>query len=333
MGKADAHKLVISGPDRNRSRVAVIIHGKTSRLRGLCHRLREQFEPDFQLQFYLTAHPGHGEELAHQAVLSGQFQLIAIGGDGTVSDVVNGMIRASEALDEDRCCQLRLGIIAKGSGNDFIRNMNRPNTLQALYEDVRHDNHQVVDIGQLQFVRADEISASRYFLNIADVGLGGVVAHRISRLPRWIPSLIKYQFSILRTLLQYKHQAVTIEGKEMVRTGKILALILANGKYFGKGLGIAPFANVQDGKILAVWIGNVSIMEYLRYLPKIRKCQPIHHPELHYFHCETLHITHLDQPLPIDLDGEFIGYTPATIDVFPHHIRVFGTLTDPRRQK
>ncbi|MCB0601480.1 MAG: hypothetical protein KDC28_09635 [Saprospiraceae bacterium] len=314
------------GSFRESKVLAVVLHGLTRGIDLLCTQIRQCFEPHYQVQIYATKYAGHGEALARAAVLSGHYRLIAIGGDGTVSDVVNGMIQGAAELDKSAHELLRLGILPRGSGNDFVRNFDQASNLQVLHEDIRQDRYQTIDTGFLQFKGSDGAKKSRYFINIADVGLGGVVAHRISTMPRWIPALLKYQYSIIRTILQYRHQRVRIQSPQSSREGKILALILANGNYFGKGLGIAPYASLRDGQISAVWIGQVSIREYLRYLPRIRNCQPIDHDELRYFDCTALNIDHLDHPLPIDLDGEFVGFTPAEVSVSRFGFNVYGQL-------
>ncbi|MCB0654607.1 MAG: hypothetical protein KDC57_00655 [Saprospiraceae bacterium] len=317
-----------SGTVKMGRQVAFILHGRTRGQTHLRHEIRRVFEPDYRIHFFATAFAGHGQQLAREAIQAGLLCLVAIGGDGTVNDVVNGMLDAVASIQAVSLDHLRLGILGRGSGNDFIRNMAGARSIRELYEDIRQDRNIWVDLGELDFAGIESERAKRLFINIADIGLGGVVAHRITRIPRWVPPLLKYQFSIIHTLLQYRHQRIRISGPQQHREGTILALILANGKFFGKGLGIAPHAHLQDKLLAVVWIGNVTIREYLRYLPRIRRCLPIEHPELEYFNTNNLSIDHLDRPLPIDMDGEFVGYTPARLSVHPHSLRVYGTLLE-----
>ena len=92
-------------------------------------------------------------------------------------------------------------------------------------------------------------------------------------------------------------------------------LVIANGKYFGSGLGIAPDADPADGQFSVVLIGEISMLDYLKNLGQVRKCEKIIHPELKYLSAKEISIEHVGEPLPIDMDGEFIGYSPMKISM------------------
>ena len=133
--------------------------------------------------------------------------------------------------------------------------------------------------------------------------------------------MLTYQKGILTALLTYKNQPVKVRANTFDYEKSVMSLIVANGRFFGGGMGVAPDARVDDGLFSVVIIGEISTLVYLKNLGEIRKSRKIEHPELKYLSASEILIESRSGPLPIDMDGEFIGYTPVKMKVIPAAIR------------
>lgn len=132
---------------------------------------------------------------------------------------------------------------------------------------------------------------------------------------------LTYQRAILTTLLTYKNQPVRAKADGFTYEGSIMNFIVANGKYFGSGLGIAPDAVADDGEFSVVILGEISLTDYIKNLGSVQKCRKISHPGLHYKSAKEVFIDSPAGPLAIDMDGEFIGYSPMKVSITPAAVR------------
>lgn len=278
---------------------------------------------DMTHEVFMTKCIGHGSILAEKAIKSGFRHIIAIGGDGTLNEVLNGILTASEELDVLEKDRIRLGVIPAGTGNDFIKTIKSPITLSALKDSIRKDRTNWVDIGILKYQNTDGMTDQRYFINVVDVGLGGLVAKKLSHSTRRFGPFLTYQKAIVSSLLTYRKQSIEVVADSFHFEGKSLLCIIANAKYFGSGIGIAPDADPTSGHLSVVVMGNISILDYVKKIGDARKCLPIIHPEILYKSVKTMEVTHLNERLPIDMDGEFIGYSPIKAGVVAKAVRFY----------
>ena len=126
--------------------------------------------------------------------------------------------------------------------------------------------------------------------------------------------------------LNYKRKRVKIESSIFNWEGNILILCLANGKYFGSGLGIAPHAKVNDGKLAVTLAGDISLIDYLKNLIRIRKCIQINHPHVIYKEVESCLIKPVGAECLIEADGEMIGKIPLKVSILPHEIKFLSSI-------
>lgn len=304
------------------ARIACIVHGKILRIDRLLDELGEVLGSKHELFLFTTTHGGEAIHLTQQAISEGATHLLAIGGDGTVNEVVNGIMNSRADLDEASWEDIRMGILPRGTGNDFVKSLNLPQGLKGMCSLIEKDQYEAVDLGRVTFRSREQEKAIRYFANITDLGLGGVVAEKLSHSSKWLGKTLTYQLSIIRTFLSYKHQAVSVTTDSWKHEGRIMNLIMANGQYFGSGLGIAPDASLRDGLFDVIVVGEISVFDYLKNLPRLRKSLPIQHPEVSYHKASELTIDSLDRQLPIDMDGEFIGYAPMKINMIKGALKV-----------
>lgn len=301
--------------------IAFIFHGRISNYQNIFNDLQKTFGALYQIKSYVTQSAGHAVTLAQQAIAEGCAHIICVGGDGSLNEVANGLMKAKQTLSSDAWSSIRMGVLPMGTGNDFVKTVNAPKNAEGLKQLIEIDSYKTIDLGLVEYFNKTGGKQTRYFINITDVGMGGVVAERLSRYSKWMGATLTYQRAILTTLLTYKNQPVKVRADSFSYEGNIMNFIIANGKYFGSGLGIAPDAVADDGTFSVVILGEISLLDYFRNLGNVQKCRKISHPDLHYKTAKEVYIESPVGELPIDMDGEFIGYSPMKVSVVSAAVR------------
>jgi diacylglycerol kinase (ATP) len=255
----------------------------------------------------LTERRGHASELARDALERGVKLLVAMGGDGTIHEVVNGMIDGDRAVTPDAA----LGVIAAGTGSDFIKTFGLPAAPIHAVSHLDGDEAFPIDIGKVTYEH-DGTTFVRYFPNIAEVGLGAAVVARAQRLPRWFGPMV-YFFSFWLTIRSHRAADVAVDLVDRSYEGPMNNLVVANGHFFGGGMHVAPRSTPTDG-LLDIQIEHARKREAIAILPKMYKGQHLPHPDIEEFKRARVTIS-ADRPLPVEADGELLGTTPATFEV------------------
>lgn len=301
--------------------IAFISHGRAKKRGSIFSALEKTLGSSHRIKFFVTERTLNAFRLAELAVTEGFTHILSIGGDGTLNEVANGLMKAKQTMPDDHWSHVRMGGLPMGTANDFLKTLDVPTDVQTLKEALETDSFKNIDLGLVEFNAKSGEPASRYFINITDLGMGGVVAEKLSRYSRWMGPLLTYQRAILSTLLTYKSQTINAAADSFTYDGEILNFVVANGKYFGSGLGIAPHATIDDGQLSIVILGKISLLDYMKLLSKVRQCKPITHPAFYYKSAKEIRINSPSGPLPIDMDGEFIGYSPMKVTVVPRALR------------
>lgn len=265
--------------------------------RGLEYELRE------------TDGPGHATEITRGALLEGKRFVVAVGGDGTIHEVVNGMLKDDRPIIEEPV----LGVVAAGTGCDFIKTFGVPAMTPHAVSHLDGDNAFPIDLGKLTFQHEGR-EVTRYFANIAEVGIGAEVVARAERLPRFLGPTV-YFFAFWLTLRAHKRAQVRVDLVDRTYEGPMNNLVVANGQFFGGGMKIAPKAAPTDG-LLDVQIEYARKREAIAIVPKVYKGEHVPHPDIKEAKRVKLSITS-DRPLLIEADGEVLGHTPASFEVLP----------------
>lgn len=265
----------------------------------------------------LSKYSGHISHLAVDAIQEGCQNLVVAGGDGSINELVNGLVASQTTqniTDWAKVADYTLGIIPMGTGNDFVKTIAKDINLENLKTYILQNKRTVSDIGLAEFTDKKQQAAYRYFINITDVGMGGVVVAELEKGSQYFSKASRYNFQIAKTFFTYKKSEVKISSENFNFQGKVMNVILANGKYFGNGLGISPESDLQDGLLDLVILGDIGILDYVVNLGKVKKCQKVSHKQVFYQKTKEINITSADnRSLPIDMDGEFVGYAPLKI--------------------
>ncbi|MGB9774285.1 MAG: diacylglycerol/lipid kinase family protein [Bacteroidota bacterium] len=225
-------------------------------------------------------------------------RLIVIGGDGTNHNVVN-------ALAHRPGLKIALGFIPVGTGCDWSRTLGMPRKPQQSVAWLARAQPHTCDVGKVEYIDTDSGGemASYFFLNIASAGVSGEVDSRVNRAKR------RTSFTFLRatvtTLLKYKPQHIAVEcDGEIFYTGKSFLLVVANGRYFGRGMWIAPHALIDDGLFDVLLIEGVSRLKILFALQSVYSGKHISRNDVRKTRARTVYVHSDDGALGLDLDGE-----------------------------
>ena len=296
--------------------VSLIIHGESKKGKKLKEKITKFLSSDFQLTEKFTDFHDHAIELAKTEVNNGADFIISCGGDGLLNEVTNGVMLA----DENKRKKVIVGLFPLGTGNDFSRTAKISNSPKDLAELIKNNTNLAIDVGRVEFHDKNGNKIERFFINITDIGIGAKTVELVNKSKKILGAQLTFLISVLRSFLGYKQQQVNIKANNFEWSGKIVTVSIANGQYFGSGLGIAPEARINNGQLSLVIIGNMRIIHFLKYLPNLQKLKKVEHPEVHYQTVKWCQIDS-DEIYPIDLDGDNAGYTPLRFDLVPLAIR------------
>jgi diacylglycerol kinase (ATP) len=271
--------------------------------------------PPFDAAF--TESPGDATRLAGEAV--GRYEVIvAMGGDGTTNEVVNGLIGREGTVASG----VVLGVIPAGTGSDFLRSFGVPRSLEGAAGVIARGQRRDVDVGRARFLSFDGAPTTRYFINEAEVGLGAVASQAVNRSSKRFGAVVTFLWAILVTMVRYRDQPVSFS----IDGGPAEAMILnnawfANGAYSGAGIRSAPSARPDDGLLDVVRIVHAGLLQRLRGVGKLRSGAFVDLPHVDYRTARHVEVT-AETLVPVETDGEPVGTVPATFDLLPTRLPV-----------
>jgi len=275
--------------------------------------IKEQYDAvnsfGFDLHYFHTEHASHTEELTKKAVELGSNCIIAVGGDGTLNEVVNCLI-------SNNYSDVNVALIPKGTGNDYTLSVNIPESPKELLESINKGCFIIVDVGKVIYKNKEK----RYFINVADAGMGGEVTRKITTsgnsLGKWV-----YYKAIFSTFFTFKRPRLEIITDKETLTKKVLSVVIGKGISFGGGYKVTYDAKLNDGKFFIVVVGDISILSYLLKLPRILSGKRINHPKVNYIRSSKITLNNLSNfDCFLELDGE-AGYScPVVVECLPKKI-------------
>jgi diacylglycerol kinase (ATP) len=267
---------------------------------------------DYELA--VTERRHHAVELAREAIDGGYRYLVAVGGDGTIHEVVNGMM----GPEGPRNPEAVLGIVSAGSGSDFARTFGLPDDLTGGVHHLAGDGFMEIDCGRVTFT-TEGGEATRWFPNIAECGLGADVVRRAERLPRRL-GRSRYLIGFWLALGTFKGQTGTVKVAERGYEGRVCNIVVANCQFFGGGMHVAPKASPNDGRFdVLVQIGSKA--DYVATITKIFKGTHIPSDTIKEFRGRQVSVA-TAKPMRVEADGELLGTTPATFSVAELALRI-----------
>lgn len=272
----------------------------------------------------LTKKPGDGTEIAERFIASGRRFIIACGGDGTINEVANGIIRSGE--------EVTMGIVPAGTGGDLRRSLGISPTPREAARQLRDGATREVDAGKVTYTDFEGKTAERYFLNVASFGLSASINDRVKSKGSfsWIPSetvrgKTKFALSTLQEVLdpEFKIVNVAIDDEPPSRLAT-LNFCICNARFFGGGMQIAPNAKVDDGLLDLVNIGDLTTLRILLNSYKLYSGSHLSLPEVKSRLVRQIEVSPADpsEIIAFEADGEIPGRLPAVFEVVPKAIRL-----------
>lgn len=291
--------------------------------------LRAHFGP---FKTALTRAPGDGVRLAREAAASGTGFIIACGGDGTINEVANGII--------DSGTDAELGVLPSGTGGDLRRTLGIPSEHRGAAKALREGRTMRMDAGKVRFADHHGTSISRHFLNVSSVGLAASIIRRVksNKALAWLPlgsvrGRANFALSTLREVVDLEPLLlrVSIDGGDE-HSLQTLNFCIANARYFGGGMKIAPDAKINDGRLDVVNIGDIGTARIFLNGYSLYNGTHLDLPEVKSTLARRIDIRAASgADVHLETDGELPGKLPATYEIVPSalRVRIAATERDP----
>lgn len=296
--------------------------GRTGRRWTYIKESLKNFIKEFKYEF--TEKPLQATEISRVAIKEGSELIVGVGGDGTMNEIANGFYEDKRIINP----QAALGIVPSGTGCDFTRSLNIPLRLKNALKVVTQAPSSWIDIGRVRFKNHSGEDEERFFLNVADFGIGGEVVRKVNqnRRKRKASSYLRCLFS---TFIAYKNKRIRIriDGQDFP-VEEYLVGTVSNGRIFGKGMKIAPQAKLDDGLFDIVLVKEMKTLEFFRNVWRIYTGSHLSHPKISLVRgqkVEAFAETNEEEVL-IEIDGEQAGKLPAVFEIIPRGLLVKGCL-------
>ncbi len=272
---------------------------------------------EFEARF--TERPDHATELTRQALREGAERVIAMGGDGTIGEVINGFFEGEAAVRPGAA----FAVLPAGTGGDFIRTLGLPRDLIAAARAIHSGTARTLDAGRVHYTGSDGTRALRYFVNIASFGISGMVMREVNRSSKMLGKAT-FLIASLRANFAYEtaHCRLRFDGGPPLER-PVYSCAIANCRYFGGGMMIAPNAEYDDGRFDVVTIEEAGLPTLLRHTPKIYSGTHIGLPFVKVDRAQRVEVEPPEgREVLLEIDGEQVGRLPATFEILPGALRV-----------
>lgn len=254
----------------------------------------------------ITKGVGDAINLVRDYVKKEDYRVYSIGGDGTLNEVINGIIPSKSSL----------GVIPAGTGNDFIKSLYNSKDYRNILLNNVEGKEKLIDLAKVN---------NRYFINISSVGFDAEVTKEARSLKkkRFIPSSLAYVISIFKTIFKFKGMNIQITIDEKTIERKALLVAVANGKYYGGGMKVTPEADIEDGLFDICIVKDLSKFKILTLFPKLIKGTHDSIKEVEFFRGNKIEINS-DKNIPINVDGEIFENDNIVFELMPKSIKIIN---------
>ena len=308
-------------PDINYRTICIVNpvagNGKSEQRWGAIDKVlrREGFQYDVEI----TRHSGHASQIARAALQKGYDRIVAVGGDGTLNEVVNGLF-----TDEGEVINSSAGLllIPVGTGSDFARMFDIDSSLGCVLKLMSLKEAKKCDVIRASFYGHNGQKALRYYINIADVGIGSETCARVNRGSKRLGGFWSFLLAALYTIITYHNRQLTvvIDDKEIYQ-GPSCLVAAGNGRFFGGGMKIAPEARVDDGVLDVVIVKDFTKLELFANMAKVYRGAHLQHPKVELGRGTRVNIKTAEKAY-LELDGEPVGYGNTELQVLPAAIKI-----------
>lgn len=275
-------------------------------------------ENGYEFETVITEYPGHATELSKNALKAGYGTIMSVGGDGTMNEVVNGFFIDGQPIAENS----RLVVFSRGTGCDFIKTLGIKKGIENLLEILARNEEKQVDVGCVSFIDNGEKINTRYFVNVADIGIGAETANRVNKHSKLLKGFLSFMLGAVSTIIMYKNKdfEVIIDDKTVI-SERMNSVIIANGRYFGGGMKVAPDALLDDGLFDIIIFGDLSKPDLIKSFPLIYDGKHLTHPKLRFYRGNRIKVKSGGKGL-VEVDGEIPGSDDAEFELLPKALKI-----------
>ena len=283
-------------------------------------------EAGLEFDHRLSRSQADATHLTREALRSGYRRVVAVGGDGTLNEVLNGF------FEEDGGGPVRadavLGMVPNGSGGDFRRTAGIPRDHLAAGALLARGDERPLDVGRIDY-EEEPRGGVRFFVNIADCGLGGEVVARANASSKRFGGTATFYWASVRAIFAFGRRRCRVEVDGVPVEGRMQNVVVANARYFGGGMHVAPDARFDDGLLDVVIMGDIPRWRALADSRTIYKGAHLGRPGIAVLRGRTVRVIPRDVvPFRFDVDGELVGRAPATLTVLPGVLRLCAPVHD-----
>ncbi len=271
----------------------------------------------------ITEEAGHASDVARRALHDGAELIIAVGGDGTVNEVLNGFFDQGALINP----QAELGLVMTGTGSDVQRSLWTAHDIESVIARLAMPAAQAIDIGCCE-IEGRTHSVVRYFLNVATLGMSGEVARLVNQsrfIKRFGPRLT-YLIPSMMAGLTYRNKDIHVQiDDHPTMRACINSIAICNARYFGGGMMIAPDADMQDGFLDVVTIGDVNAVEMALQLPRVYRGTHLSHRKVAHQRARRISLRMDDNLVAaMNVDGEYFDVRTLTCAIMPQALKIRG---------
>ena len=275
-----------------------------------------------------TERPGEGRVLAARGAKDGRRLIIACGGDGTISEVANGILESGCGGD------VELGILPSGTGGDFRRSLNIPARPADAARTLRMNRARQMDVGRATYLNHEGAEETRYFLGVASLGMSTDIIGRVKEkgsrsfpvaVSNWLSGKISFAAATVRSTFSSPGTEVIVQLDDAPeRRLTVSNLCVANARYFGGGMKVAPMALLDDGRLDVIVIGDLGALKILANAHKLYRGTHLEMEQVHHAQARivTARPARKNEEVAIEIDGELPGRLPARFEILPRALRV-----------
>ncbi len=267
-----------------------------------------------------TTKPMEAAQLARKALEQGYECVVAVGGDGTINEVINGFFDGDRPVRESAV----LGVIPRGTGGDFRKSFGWSTDLKEAANRLKGDQSRPLDVGRVSFTGNDGREAQRYFANIASLGVSGQVDYEVNNSSKALGGKLSFAVGSLKAMLKYHDRRVRMSlDDKPPHEVMVTTLAVANGQYFGGGMWVAPDARPDDGQFdVTLWSGY-KLQDFVLKANSMYSGSHVNLPGTTRYKARKIHTDPVDgADVLLDIDGEQPGRLPATVEILPAAVRL-----------
>ncbi len=269
-------------------------------------------------EFELTARRGHATEIAGEAIARGVRSICVVGGDGTLNEVLNGVMLQQEVPS----AEITMGMIPVGTGNDWCRMFDIPFDYRKAIHILQRKNTFMQDAGKVSYYHRND-QFVRYFMNVAGMGYDALVAKKTNLLKeKGLGGPLTYMYFVFASLFQYRfiEAVIEVDGKPAFK-GEIFSMNVGICKYNGGGMMQVPFAVADDGLLDVTLIKKAPKWMVVRYAGKLFDGSLVDLPIVATFKGQSIRIRSTGRVF-LETDGESLGHTPFTFEILPRCVKI-----------